>query len=54
MMTNFAMMHHHNYSLTELENLMPWEKDIYVSLLMTHVQEEKQRRETEKQQQGKG
>jgi hypothetical protein len=29
---------------------MPWEKDVYVSLLMTHVQEEKQRRETEKQQ----
>ena len=54
MMTNFAMLHHHKYSLAEIENLMPWEKDIYVSLLMTHVQEEKQRRETQKQQQGKG
>ena len=52
MMTNYAMLHHHKYSLAEIENLMPWEKDIYVSLLMTHVQEEKQRRETQKQQQG--
>ena len=43
MMTNFSMMQHYNYSLTELENMIPWERDIYVSLLMNHVKEEKQR-----------
>ena len=43
MMTNFSMMQHYNYSLTELENMIPWERDIYVSLLMNHVNEEKQR-----------
>jgi hypothetical protein len=37
---NFAMMQHHKYSLTELENMMPWEREIYVSLLQQHVEEE--------------
>ncbi len=26
---NFALMQHHKYSLTEIENMMPWERDIY-------------------------
>jgi hypothetical protein len=34
---NFAMMQHHKYSLTELENMMPWEREVYVSLLQQHV-----------------
>ena len=38
--TFFAMMQHHNYSLTELENLIPWERDIYVGLLMEWIKEE--------------
>ena len=37
------MMQHYNYSLTELENMIPWERDIYVNLLLNHVKEEKQR-----------
>tara|TARA_R100000231_G_scaffold35811_5_gene31763 strand:- start:9 stop:191 length:183 start_codon:yes stop_codon:yes gene_type:complete len=37
---NFALMQHHKYSLTELENMMPWEREIYVSLLQQHVEEE--------------
>lgn len=31
--TNFALMHHHKYSLSDLEEMMPWEKQIYVDLL---------------------
>ena len=27
---NFALMQHHKYSLTELENMIPWEREIYV------------------------
>jgi hypothetical protein len=34
------MMQHHKYSLTELENMMPWEREVYVSLLQQHVEEE--------------
>ena len=37
---NFALIQHHKYSLTEIENTIPWEKDIYVSLLKEHIEEE--------------
>ena len=37
---NFALMQHHKYSLTEIENLIPWERDVYVSLLEQHIEEE--------------
>ena len=37
---NFALMQHHKYSLTEIENMMPWERDIYVSLLNQYIEEE--------------
>tara|TARA_Y100001963_G_scaffold101468_1_gene139580 strand:+ start:210 stop:389 length:180 start_codon:yes stop_codon:yes gene_type:complete len=38
---NFALMQYHKYSLTEIENMMPWERDIYVGLLQAHLEEEK-------------
>ena len=41
--TNFALMQHHKYSLTELDNMMPWERDIYLGLLMNYLKEEKER-----------
>ena len=40
-------MQNHNYSLTELENMMPWEREIYVGLMIQHIEEEKLRRERE-------
>jgi hypothetical protein len=36
-------MQHHKYSLTELENMIPWEKDIYVNMLMRYLEEESER-----------
>jgi hypothetical protein len=41
------MMQHHHWSLTEIENMMPWEKDIYVSLLADFVQQEQERQRKE-------
>ena len=38
---NFALVQYHKYSLTEIENLIPWERDIYVRLLQQHLEEEK-------------
>ena len=38
---NFALMQYHKYSLTEIENMMPWERDIYVALLQQHLEDEK-------------
>jgi hypothetical protein len=37
---NFALMQHHKYSLWDIENMLPWERDIYVSLLQQHIEEE--------------
>ena len=41
------MMQHHKYSLTELDEMMPWEREIYVSLLMEHINKENERIEKE-------
>jgi|TARA_R110002012_G_C11224322_1_gene563117 hypothetical protein len=37
------MMQHHNYSLEELENMMPWEREIYMGLLIQHITEENEK-----------
>ena len=37
---NFALMQHHKYSLTEIENMSPWEKDVYITLLEQYIEEE--------------
>lgn len=37
---NFALLQYHKYSLWEVENLIPWERDIYVALLQQHIEEE--------------
>jgi len=36
-------MQHHKYSLAELENMMPWEREVYIKLLLQHLEEEKER-----------
>jgi len=37
------LIQHHKYSLFELENMMPWERDIYVSMLIAYLEEENQK-----------
>ena len=36
------MVQYHKWSLTELENMMPWEREIYVGLLIEHIEKEKE------------
>jgi hypothetical protein len=38
--TNFAFIQHHKYSLTELENMIPWEREVYITLLQQYIEEE--------------
>ena len=38
--TNFALIQHHKYSLTEIENMIPWEREIYISFLQQYIEEE--------------
>ena len=42
-------MQHHKYSLTELENMIPFEREIYLGLLQQHIREENERIERENQ-----
>ena len=42
------MIQHHNWSLTELDNMLPWEREIYAGLLIQYLQDEKE--EYERQQ----
>ena len=41
--TNFALMQYHKYSLSELEDMIPWEREIYVEMLMQHIKEENEK-----------
>jgi hypothetical protein len=38
-------MQHHKYSLTEIENMMPWERQVYTSLLMQYLEQVKKEQE---------
>ena len=49
--TNFNLMQHHKYSLTELDDLIPWEKQIYVKMLTDFVKEQNERLKQLQQQQ---
>ena len=43
-------MQHHKYSLSEIEAMIPWERDVYVSLLINHIKQENERiRQREKE-----
>jgi len=37
------MMQHHNYSLTELDSMMPWEREIYIAMLIDHIKQENEK-----------
>ena len=41
--TNFSLMQHHKYSLAELETMLPWERDVYVTMLIQYIEEENQK-----------
>ena len=45
-------MQHHKYSLFEIENMIPWERDIYLNMLITYIKEENERRERESRKNG--
>ena len=45
---NFALMQYHKYNLVDIENMIPFEREIYISLLVKHLEEEKQKYENRK------
>ena len=42
-------MQHHKYSITEIENMIPWERDIYVNMLINYIKEGNERRKREQE-----
>lgn len=45
---NFALIQYHKYSLREIEDMIPFEREIYIAMLIQHLEEEKQRLESKK------
>ena len=43
--TNFSLMQHHKYSLGDIEGMIPWERDIYVKMLLEYLEKLKEERE---------
>ena len=48
--TNFALHYHHNYSMTELDNMVPFEREIYIILLQQQMAKESEERRQRAQQ----
>lgn len=42
-MVNFSLTMHHKYSLTEIEGLIPWERDAYLKLITEYIESENER-----------
>jgi len=40
-------MQHHKYTLADLENMLPWEREIYVDMLVTYIKEENEKQKRE-------
>lgn len=40
---NFSLMQHHDYNLFDIENMIPFEREVYISLLLAHLKEEQER-----------
>jgi len=47
---NFALVQYHKYSLWEIENMIPWERDVYVGLLEQHLEEERMKQQQQSSQ----
>jgi len=46
--TNFSLLQHHKYSLSEIEDLIPWEREVYINLLISYLKEEQDKAKNKK------
>ena len=42
-LVNFNLTFHHKYTLTEIESMIPWERDAYVKLITEYIETENKR-----------
>ena len=45
---NFALMQHHNYSLADIESMIPWEREVYINYLKSWLEEQKKAHDEQK------
>ena len=41
-------MQHHNYSLNEIDSMIPWEKEIYIAMLIDWIKEQEQEQQKQR------
>lgn len=46
-MVNFSLTFHHKYSLTEIESMIPWERDTYIAIISNYIEQENERQKAE-------
>ena len=39
--TNFSLIQHHNWNLSDIEHMIPWEKEVYVNYLIKYLEKQK-------------
>ena len=47
-------MHHHKYTLYDIENMIPFERDLYVTMLIDYIEKENERIQQQQQQANAG
>jgi hypothetical protein len=45
----FTLVHQYKYTLTELENMIPWERDLYIGLVNSWAKEESEKLKQKKE-----
>ena len=51
--TNFSLMQHHKYDLETIENMIPFERELYMMVLSRHIEDANQQAQLQAQQRGR-
>ena len=46
---NFSLIQHHKWSLSDIENMLPWERQSYITMLLNWLKQEKERIQQQQQ-----
>ena len=49
---NFSLIQHHKYPISDIENLIPFERDIYVQMLVDYLKEVEEAKQKQQQKNG--
>jgi len=41
-------MQHHKYNLSDIDGMIPWEKSVYVNMLLKYIEEENEKLQQQK------